>query len=224
MFDSADLLTVGEFIDDPAIGKPDRALGACGQFVVVRDHQDGLAGMRQVLKEMKDHLCGFRIEVAGRLVRGEQDRIVRQGTGNGHTLLLPAGEGIGQTVCQVCHADQLEQVHGVLGTLGWWISSAVIHGKQDILDGSQGGQELEELEDHTHRAAAPDRDLLFVERMDREHRSTMTSPEVGRSMPVMTLISVDLPLPDLPMMETKAPDSTCRSMPLSAVNVPALPR
>ena len=34
----------------------------------------------------------------------------------------------------------------------------------------------------------------------------MTSPEVGLSMPVMTLISVDLPLPDLPMMETKAPE------------------
>src|SRR5512135_2960817 len=40
-------------------------------------------------------------------------------------------------------------------------------------------------------------------------------------MPVTTLIRVDLPLPDLPTMETKAPDSTTRSMPSRAVNFPA---
>jgi hypothetical protein len=34
---------------------------------------------------------------------------------------------------------------------------------------------------------------------------TMTSPVVGRSMPVIMLSRVDLPLPDLPMMLTNSP-------------------
>ncbi len=51
--------------------------------------------------------------------------------------------------------------------------------------------------------------------------STSTWPEVGRSMPVITLISVDLPLPDFPTMDMNLPASTCKSMPLSAVKLPA---
>ena len=40
-------------------------------------------------------------------------------------------------------------------------------------------------------------------------------------MPVSMLISVDLPLPDLPMTATNSPESTCRLTPFSAVNLPA---
>ena len=40
--------------------------------------------------------------------------------------------------------------------------------------------------------------------------SMTTSPEVGRSMPVIMLMSVDLPLPDLPIMPTNSPSPTSR--------------
>ena len=69
------------------------------------------------------------------------------------------------------HADALEQRHGVLGALGRGVAPAVIHGQQDVLDGSEGGQELEELEDDAHRTAAPDGDLLLAEGMDGDARN-----------------------------------------------------
>ena len=112
------MLSICKLIDDLAIGKFDGTLGTRGQIIVVSDHEDRFSGLRQVLKEMEDHFGGLRIQVAGRLIRGEQDRIVCQGAGNGHTLLLSAGQGIGKTVRLVCHAHQLEQVHGALGSLG----------------------------------------------------------------------------------------------------------
>ena len=51
--------------------------------------------------------------------------------------------------------------------------------------------------------------------------ATTILPVVARSMPVRRLMSVDLPLPDLPTTATKSPRASIRSMPLSAVNVPA---
>ena len=54
--------------------------------------------------------------------------------------------------------------------------------------------------------------------------STYTSPRVGRSIPVIMLISVDLPLPDLPITATNSPAPICRSTSLTAVNSPAAVR
>ena len=51
--------------------------------------------------------------------------------------------------------------------------------------------------------------------------ATKTWPVLGRSMPVIMLTRVDLPLPDLPMTATNSPGLTRRSTPLSAVNGPA---
>ena len=51
--------------------------------------------------------------------------------------------------------------------------------------------------------------------------ATCTSPADGRSMPVIMLLSVDLPLPDLPTIATNSPASICKSMALSAWNSPA---
>ena len=48
--------------------------------------------------------------------------------------------------------------------------------------------------------------------------SITTSPPVGRSMPVIMLMSVVLPEPDFPMSPTNSPGRTSRSTPLSAVN------
>ena len=48
--------------------------------------------------------------------------------------------------------------------------------------------------------------------------SMTTVPELGRSMPVIMLMSVVLPLPDLPMSPMNSPASTSRLIPRSAVN------
>ncbi len=51
--------------------------------------------------------------------------------------------------------------------------------------------------------------------------ATITSPSVGWSMPVNMLISVDLPLPDLPTTATNSPACTVRSTPFNATKGPA---
>ena len=68
----------------------------------------------------------------------------------------------------------------------------------------QRGQELEELEDDAQAPPAPLGQLAFAQGVHAVP-STHTSPEVGRSMPVIMLISVDLPLPDFPMTATNSP-------------------
>ena len=50
---------------------------------------------------------------------------------------------------------------------------------------------------------------------------TQISPDDGRSMPVIMLISVDLPAPDLPTTATNSPCRTSRSIPRSAKKSPA---
>src|SRR5262245_21019097 len=51
--------------------------------------------------------------------------------------------------------------------------------------------------------------------------SMTISPEVGRSMPVIILINVDLPLPDFPITATNSPRCTSTFIPLTAVKSPA---
>ena len=46
--------------------------------------------------------------------------------------------------------------------------------------------------------------------------ATVTVPAVGRSMPAMRLMMVDLPLPDGPVTATISPAAMARSTPLSA--------
>jgi hypothetical protein len=48
--------------------------------------------------------------------------------------------------------------------------------------------------------------------------STVTVPAVGRSMPVIMFMIVDLPLPEGPTIATMSPSSMVRSTPRSAWN------
>ncbi len=50
---------------------------------------------------------------------------------------------------------------------------------------------------------------------------TRTSPEVGWSIPVIMLSSVDLPLPERPTMDTNSPGIRRKSMERNASNEPA---
>ncbi len=69
-------------------------------------------------------------------------------------------------VFPACHPHQLQQIQGALRPLGPGISSTIIHGKQDVLNSSEGGQELKELEDYTDRAPTPNSNSLLVEGVD----------------------------------------------------------
>ena len=55
----------------------------------MRDHYDGFALARQILKQGENRIGGATIEITCRLIGHQQRRIIGQGPGNRHPLLLP---------------------------------------------------------------------------------------------------------------------------------------
>src|SRR5215207_3083785 len=118
------------------------------------------------------------------------------------------------------HLDLRQQPHRSLRPLARRVHIAEVHWQHHVLDDRERRQQLAELEDEPRlrpRQAAIWPSLSVW----TGTAPTITSPDVGRSMPVTMLIRVDLPLPDLPMIATNWPRSICRSTRLSARKLPA---
>jgi hypothetical protein len=88
------------------------------------------------------------------------------GSGDGHALLLAARRSRGQLVGVLGHLHLVQQRHGPAGPLAARVGVAEVHGQHDVLEDGQCGQQLEELEDHPHVLAAPDRHLPLAQGVD----------------------------------------------------------
>ena len=76
----------------------------------MRDDDDRHAErLVDLLEQAEDRLRGVRVKGAGGLVAQEVFRPRRQGAGNGHALLLTAGELRGVGLCAVGQTDEFEQ-------------------------------------------------------------------------------------------------------------------
>ena len=86
-------LVFGAVVDHAAVAHLDRAVGGLAHQVEVvrRHHDDGAAGV-DVAEELEHAAGGALVEVAGRLVGHEDRGVVHQRPGDGHPLLLAAGE------------------------------------------------------------------------------------------------------------------------------------
>jgi hypothetical protein len=120
----------------------DQAPGARGGLGVVRDHHDGLAEFAVQLVQQVQHLGGgHAVEVAGGFVGDDQRRVGHQCAGNGHALLLAAGELVGVVVHAVGQADHGQRRLHVAAALG-----AAQRGQQqrqlDVLEGVSTGIRL----------------------------------------------------------------------------------
>ena len=78
------------------------------QFVLVGDDDNGDVDLVDGLKQLHDVHRHFGVDVAGGLVRDNEFGAVGQRAGNGHTLLLAAGELIRQAVHFVLQTDKGE--------------------------------------------------------------------------------------------------------------------
>src|SRR5688500_223057 len=94
-------------INDPPVEHVQLASRALGAFGGVGDHDDGRSFAVDALEEVHDLACHDRVEVAGRLIGEDELRIAGQDAGDGHTLLLTAGELRREVALPGREADQI---------------------------------------------------------------------------------------------------------------------
>src|SRR6202171_757677 len=167
---SVDILPVA----DLAVDDPDAALGAGGDAGVVGDEDDGLAGGGQLFEDPDDVAAGFRVEVAGRLVRQDERGGGEARAGEGHTWALAARELARAMLGAVVDADALERIHGALAALV--AAQAGVEQRQlDVLPDRGPRQEVESLEDEA--------DLLVA------HAGQRTSRHLGHVFTVQPVLA-----------------------------------
>src|SRR5579872_6199565 len=105
------------FFDDASIEEVDAALGVARVARIVGDHADRRAGGMELLEQIHDRLAAARVEVAGRLVREQHERLAGDGARHRDALLLTARELTGKVLRAVRHADALERRFDALTAL-----------------------------------------------------------------------------------------------------------
>src|SRR5690606_32846867 len=110
----------GVLLDDLAVGhEHDPVGGAAGEAHLVGDHDHGHPLLGQVGHDVEDFLDHFGVEGGGGLVEEDDLGVHRQGAGDGHALLLAAGELGGVLVGLFGDADPFQQFQGAHGGLGF---------------------------------------------------------------------------------------------------------
>jgi hypothetical protein len=97
--------------ENPAIPHANRAPSVASSFLVMRDHEDGLAEpLVQIGQQSKDSLGVLTIEVPGRLI-GEQDRgPIHKCPRNCNALLLATGERTGFVLHSICNSQDIQDL------------------------------------------------------------------------------------------------------------------
>ena len=98
-------------LDQPALLNAEHPVRHAHHLGAVGDHDHGLAGPPGEAVEDLQHLAaGLEVEVAGGLVGEDQQRIVGQGAGDGHALLLAPGEAVRKALRPVGEPHLREQI------------------------------------------------------------------------------------------------------------------
>ena len=148
------------------------------------------------------------VEIAGGLVGQQDRRIVGERAGDRDALLFAAGELRRIVMAASRQPDFVEQRaaprcrHRPAGNL---------HRHQDVLERRQRRDQVEELEDEADLLAAQPREAVLVELRDVHAVDERSRPLEGASSPAMSPSSVDLPLPDGPVIASDWPAATNRS-------------
>lgn len=160
------------------------------------------------------------VEAARRLVGQYHGGVVDKGTGHGHALFLATGQFAGLMRSTVGQSQQIQHFDG--GRLGFAAPQTGYQGGyHDVLQRSELGQQLVELEDEADAAVAEGRKFFSFMR-PTSVPSMRTIPVSGASSVPMICNRVVFPAPLGPTMLTTSPFSICRSMPLSTWREPKL--
>ena len=112
------------------------------------DHRDAQFPV-DVLDQLQDGVGGVGVQGAGGFVAQQHLGIGCQGPGDGHPLLLAAGELGGIGICLVPQAHQVEKLHSALALLLTG-QAAELHGEAHVLQAGALHEQVEALEDHGH--------------------------------------------------------------------------
>ena len=134
-------------IDDVAIGEFADVRGAVGDLGVVGCHdQCCFLFDAQLAEQFDNSFTGLGVEVAGRFVGKDQERVVDDGSGDGDALLFASGEFGGSMGESFAESNAAEESFGPGFALGGWSSSHAAW-QGDILDGGEFWKEMVRLED-----------------------------------------------------------------------------
>ena len=75
-----------------AVGELDAAAGVAGDVHVVRDHENSVAGLVELAKNVDDDFFVGFVEISGGLVGEDEFWLVDEGASDGDTLLFAAGK------------------------------------------------------------------------------------------------------------------------------------
>ena len=135
----------GDFLRNPAVFHDDDPVGMFRDLPVVRHHDDGSALGVQALEDSEHFRPALGIQVAGGFIGENDRRIVDQGVGDGHPLLLAAGELAGRIVEPVRQPDRGECLGGTILCV-FRVLVGVDQRQHHVLDGRRALEKMELLE------------------------------------------------------------------------------
>src|SRR5215210_121368 len=138
-------------LDDFTVEEMDAALGMPGVARIVRYHANRRASRVQFLEQVHHRLAALRIEVAGGLVRQEDNRLASHRARDSDALLLTTGELARQVFGSMRHADPFERRCDPLASFARR-HSTVGERQLDILEDAQIANQVEALENESDLA------------------------------------------------------------------------
>ena len=180
------------------------------------DEDHGVALFVQLLKHPQHLPAGMGVQRARRLVGQDDRRVAGQGAGDGHTLLLAAGELVGLVPELAAQAHPLQRCDGAVARRCAAAHAGVDEGDFHVFQQGQLGQQIVLLEDEAQLLVPDGRQLHGGSSCRRRWPSRQYWPSVGTSRQPMMFMQVDLPEPDWPTMATNSPglsiwkDVVCR--------------
>ena len=148
-----------------AVHEADNSAGALCHRLLVRDHDDGLAGRVQPVQQVENFFGRDRVQVPGRFIGQDKVRVVGQASSDGGTLLLTAGELKRSVLQAIAQSHLFGQLAAPLAVLGRHVPT-IVKRCLDVLRNVQLRNKIIRLKDEAHVRGAYRRQTIVVQLAD----------------------------------------------------------
>lgn len=152
---------VRSFLFKRSLMQRQNAVRAGQRLAIVRGNEECRIGLpHEVGEKREDLLASLVVQVAGRLVGEDEERVVSQGTSDGYPLLFSPGQPVRKTISSVEEADVIEHRLGpFLG--GRRRVPSEFEGQEHVLDHREGRDQVKRLEDKSDMRPPKERPIRF---------------------------------------------------------------